>query len=951
MVDRSVVVRLRAEIADFKREMAAAATATEAVGKKAQGSAKQAETAMGQMVRSAHQHEQAWTQVGGALLGVGTAAAVGVGMAVSKFADFDESMSKVQAATHETTANMGLLRQAALDAGSDTKYSATQASGAIEELAKAGVKTKDVLGGGLTGALDLAAAGELDVADAAEIAATAMTIFGQSGSKVPHIADLLAAAAGKAQGSVGDMGMALKQAGLVADQTGLSIEETTGGLAAFASAGLIGSDSGTAFKSMLQRLTPTSEESAKAMRELGISAYDGQGQFIGLSRFAGNLQDALRKLTPEQRNAAMATIFGSDAVRAASVLYDEGAAGIQEWIDQVDDSGYAAETARIKTDNLRGDVERLGGAFDTALIQTGSASNGVLRGMTQALTSTIDAYAQADPAMQTATLVTGALTAAVALTAGGFLVLAPRIVATRAAVATLAADMPRLTASMGLLGKAAGVAGIAALASEMSRMSGAADVATVATNDLSDALLRASRHGGDVGSALGDIFEQGWDWSPFRKEIETTDDAIDAFGISAREAMGNDFWDRLDRNLDMGAEMGAFGKQVEQLDAAFAQMVASGDQEEAADLLERFTEAAREQGVPVDDLVKMFPEYAAALKASSGAQSDTADATTGATTAMAEQVDVLKDLIDAHSTQAGVVLSARDAQRGLEAAVDDAATAVQESIDAGVEHADMLNVDTEAGRKNQAALDDVAASGWDLIESLKENGATQDELQGTMQTTRDRFIATAVSMGMSEDAARELANELHLIPTEVSTTATVDAQTARDTVAEMQAKYDGLGQLRPTTTIDADTGPAHAAFDALIRRVGGTVIRTTIAGDTTVTSGTGNMIARAGGGLVWGPGTSTSDDVHLAASVGEYVIKADTVSKMPRSYWDNLNAGRFSMATQAGPAAAAPSAAQSAGDPIDYGRLARAMAAVRFDIDGAAVARNTSQRIARGLRA
>ena len=97
----------------------------------------------------------------------------------------------------------------------------------------AGVSTADILGGGLDGALSLAAAGALDVGEAAELAATALTQFGLSGEDLPHIADLLAAGAGKAQGSVQDMGAALKQAGLVANQTGLTIEETTGALTAF----------------------------------------------------------------------------------------------------------------------------------------------------------------------------------------------------------------------------------------------------------------------------------------------------------------------------------------------------------------------------------------------------------------------------------------------------------------------------------------------------------------------------------------------------------------------------------------------------------------------------------------------------------------------------------------------------------------------------------------------
>jgi hypothetical protein len=172
--------------------------------------------------------------------------AVGLGLGYAAYSGmtFDKSMSRVAAASQASGAELGRLRQAALDAGADTQYSAEESAAAITELAKAGVSTADVLGGGLTGALNLAAAGEMEVADAAEVGATALSVFGLKGSEMSHVADLLAAGAGKAQGSVHDMGMALNQSALVADQAGLSIEDTTGALAMFAANGLLGSDAG-----------------------------------------------------------------------------------------------------------------------------------------------------------------------------------------------------------------------------------------------------------------------------------------------------------------------------------------------------------------------------------------------------------------------------------------------------------------------------------------------------------------------------------------------------------------------------------------------------------------------------------------------------------------------------------------------------------------------------------
>lgn len=336
-------------------------------------------------------------QIGG--LGLG-AALVG---AAAQGARFEKQFSLIDANLRPTSEGLKQLRTDALEMSKGTAFSATDAAKAITELGKAGVSTAAIHSGALKGALDLAAAGELSVSEAAETAASAMTQFGLEGSKVPHIADLLAAGAGKAQGSVHDLGMALNQSGLVAHSMGLSVEETTTALAAMASAGLTGSDAGTSFKSMLQRLTPQSAEAAKEMANLGISAFDAQGKFIGLEGFAANLQQGLSGLTDEQRNAALATMFGSDAVRAANVIYSQGADGIRQWAGEVNEAGYAAETARRAQDNLIGDLNKLKQALSNSAIEGGSGLNDTLRLLAQSATAVVDVIGDVpSPVLQTA---------------------------------------------------------------------------------------------------------------------------------------------------------------------------------------------------------------------------------------------------------------------------------------------------------------------------------------------------------------------------------------------------------------------------------------------------------------------------------------------------------------------------------------------------------------------
>ncbi|MFI5426049.1 phage tail tape measure protein [Aeromicrobium sp. UC242_57] len=254
MSNRIVSIVLRGDVKGFIGPMTAAEASASNLHKRMIANTKEAES-----------YRQNLTALGNTAGKFGLVAAAGVGLAVRAFANFDEAMSAVAATGDDAKQSIDGLRDAAIDAGARTKFSATEAAEAIENLAKAGVSASDILGGGLDGALDLAAAGGLGVAEAAEIAATAMNQFKLSGEDVPHIADLLAAAAGKAMGEVSDMGAAFKYVGPVAQQLGISIEETAGTIALLAQNGVLGDQAGTSLRGMLTSLTSPSKIAATTM--------------------------------------------------------------------------------------------------------------------------------------------------------------------------------------------------------------------------------------------------------------------------------------------------------------------------------------------------------------------------------------------------------------------------------------------------------------------------------------------------------------------------------------------------------------------------------------------------------------------------------------------------------------------------------------------------------------
>jgi len=173
---------------------------------------------------------------GVALVGAG-AAVGGIIYATKKAADFEQQLSSLGAVTEASGKQMERFRKQALKAGADTKFSALEAAQAQTELAKGGLKTSQILRGGLSAALALAAAGELDLADAASTTANAMNLFGLRGRQSMKVADMLAKAANATTADVSDFAMALSQGGLVAKSAGLSFKETVLALEALGEVG------------------------------------------------------------------------------------------------------------------------------------------------------------------------------------------------------------------------------------------------------------------------------------------------------------------------------------------------------------------------------------------------------------------------------------------------------------------------------------------------------------------------------------------------------------------------------------------------------------------------------------------------------------------------------------------------------------------------------------------
>jgi TP901 family phage tail tape measure protein len=312
---------------------------------------------------------------GAGLIGAGFAAA-GIASfakdAVNLAATFDKTMRQTAQVAKVPAKQMKELRDVALDMGAKTSFSAREAGNAMLALGKGGLTFAEMKAGALSSTLTLAAAGGLELGQSAEFVVQGLRTFGLRADKAADVAAALAGAANASTSSVEDMGLALSQTGAGARNAGLSIQQTTGVLAAFANNGIKGSDAGTSLKTMLQRLIPSTKAAKDKMAELNLSFVDSHGAILPITHIAQQLQNRLGGLSEAQRTAALQTIFGSDATRAATILMREGHAGLAKYIKATNDRSAAEKLAKTNTEGAAGAFERLQGAIETVKIKAGT---------------------------------------------------------------------------------------------------------------------------------------------------------------------------------------------------------------------------------------------------------------------------------------------------------------------------------------------------------------------------------------------------------------------------------------------------------------------------------------------------------------------------------------------------------------------------------------------------
>ena len=796
-----------------------------------------------------------------ALIASGMAAA---GLAVAAFgvaavkmaADFDQQMSTVQANTGATSAQMDQLRAAAIEAGASTVYSASDSADAINDLGKAGMSVTDILTGGLSGALNLAASDGMAVGDAAEYMANALSMFHLKGSQASQVADTLAAGAGKAVGNVSDFGEALNNCGAQANSFGMNVQETTGVLALFAQNGTIGAEAGTQLNSMLMKLAAPSTEAANTMKELGISAYDAQGHFVGMANFAGQLQKAEKDLTDEQRNQANATIFGSYAIKAANYLYEAGAGGVNKWTKAVSESSYAAEQAAAKNNNLKGDLENLSGSMESLMISVGEGAQGPLRKMVQGLDTLVDAFAglpsgaqQTIVVMASLAGVLGAVHKAAGNLNGSTSIMANNIglaidpiqrVKTALASAQTAFQMFKASSmsaseQINAFGTSAGkaelkTAGFKAVGSSvMSLLGGPWGIALTVAGAALSAFTSHQQKAKEATEQLQSALESG---SSISETIASAYQKMNFAGADMTHWLGEAKISLTDMtSAAMGNKAAA-----DKVNAALKEYGKQGHSQMAV---------AQKMRDSIKDEAKAYQEAKEQTKQKTAATKNAVDADGKAASASKQAASANKDLGSSASDASSQIDDLVQALFGLESGnltADQAVDQLNQKIgelsetceDNGVvfdQNGNLLDRFSEEGTKTKQALEDIASSAQNAAEKILKQGESTgfssgeiERANGVLQDARDAIIRQAEASGMSEQAANALADRWGLSSDSIKASIdnikkTADNNKAKLDVDDSKAKKKtkdaktSIGRFRELdakATLDADAKKATA---------------------------------------------------------------------------------------------------------------------------------------------
>lgn len=340
------------------------------------------------------------------LVGLGTAATM-VG------AKFEQSMSNVAAISGATGKDFELLEAKAREMGATTNKSASEAADALSYMALAGWDTQQMIGG-IEPILKLSSAGNIDLARTSDLVTDSMAALQLEVKDLPNFLDMVAKASQKSNTNVDALMEAFLVAGGNMASFNVPLEEATSLLGILANRGYKGAEAGTAMNAIFTNLTSGLGTSGKAMKKLGLSAFDSKGNFKGLENVFLELKEKLEGMTEKQQAQYVAMIAGKEHLKTFQAIM----AGLgDEYGDLKGEissaNGALQQMYDIMTDNLKGRWDEFTSALEEAGISIFKNLQPALEKILGNLQMLVDRFNNLSPVIQHTILIVSGIAAAI----------------------------------------------------------------------------------------------------------------------------------------------------------------------------------------------------------------------------------------------------------------------------------------------------------------------------------------------------------------------------------------------------------------------------------------------------------------------------------------------------------------------------------------------------------
>ena len=309
--------------------------------------------------------------------------------------EFQNQMARVKAISGATTSELDKMKKTAESLGATTRYSATEAGLALENLLRNGLKTSEAVEA-LEGVLKLAGSQAIDLAKAADIATVTLNGFGLKAKELNKVIDILAAGASSSATDVVGLADGFKEAAPLASQLGLSLEELVAALGTLADKGHEGGVAGTALRAIMNRLIKPTTGATKALEKYGLSMSEAEIKANGFTKTLEKLSKANLSL------ADMKIIFGEEHSSRAGSLLESYSSFTNKKTALEGSQGTADRQFTEGVGSLKSAIDELSSSWEDLMIKLSESGQGFFLGMINGAKAIVEEF------KKSSTLITGA---------------------------------------------------------------------------------------------------------------------------------------------------------------------------------------------------------------------------------------------------------------------------------------------------------------------------------------------------------------------------------------------------------------------------------------------------------------------------------------------------------------------------------------------------------------